>query len=79
MKLEYFRDGSKQLQSEPSADTRFRTACDEELDMWDLLDVSGEHRKNNRCGFLIFAFVEGVDDDEGRDTGGFEWADDNLL
>ena len=79
MGLEHFCDGPKGFQSEPCTDRRFWTACDEELDMWDLIDVSGEHRKDSRRGVPVFAFVEGVDDDEGLNAGSLERTDNNFL
>ena len=79
MELEHFCDGSKELQPEPRADPRFWTARDEELDLWDLVHVSGEYRKDSRGGFLVFTFIEGVNNNEGRNAGSFERANDKLL
>ena len=79
MELEHFRDGSKQLQPEPRADPRFWAARDEESDLWDLIHVSGEHRKDSRRGLFIPTFVKGVDDDKGREAGSLKRAYDEFL
>ena len=52
---------------------------DEELDLWDLVHIAGEHRKNRRGGFFIFTLVEGIDDDEGWNADGLKWTNNDLL
>ena len=79
MEPEHFRDALQQVEPEPGAELRFWTARNEELDLWDLIYVSGKDRKNGGGGFFISAFVEGVDDDESRNAGSFEWANDDFL
>jgi hypothetical protein len=58
---------------------RFWPARNEELDEWDLIDGSGEYLEDGGFGLFVPAFVEGVDDDEGRNAGGFERVDNDFL
>ena len=43
------------------------------------MDVTREHGKECRCGFLVLALVKGVDDDEGANSGFFERANDDFF
>ena len=57
----------------------FRLTSDEELGLWDLVYTAGEYQEDGGCRFLILTFIEGVNDDESRNAGGFERTDNELL
>ena len=59
---ENFRDGSKRLQTEPAAYPGLWAAGDEELDVRDLVKISGEYGENGGCRFLVLAFIQSVND-----------------
>jgi len=72
-------DRLKQLQSESSSDRGFWAASDEEFDFRNFVYVAGEYGEDGRGRLLVFAFIKGIDDDQGGDTGCFERANDNLF
>ena len=57
----------------------FRPTSDEELGVWDLVYTAGEYQEDGGCRFLILTFIEGINDDESQNAGGFEWTDNELL
>ena len=79
MELEHICVRPKQLQTEARADARFGPASDEELDKRDLVHIAGEHREKRRGGFLVLAFVEGINHNEGWDFHPLERSNDQLL
>ena len=51
----------------------------EEFDFWDLRYDLPKDRKDGRRGFLVFTFVQGVNDDHGRDGRFPEGPDDQFV
>ena len=79
MEFENLRDGSESRQTESTVNSWFRSPGDEELRIRDLVHIAREDRQDGGCRFFILALVKGIDDDESRDVGGFEWVNNNLL
>ena len=79
MELEDFRNRGKRHKAESGANPGLGPSGDEELDIGYLAHETGEDRQDGGHGFFVPAFVECVDDDEGRDAGSFKWANDSLL
>jgi hypothetical protein len=61
---EHVRVRLKRLQSESGANPGLWSAGDEEFDKRDLVHITGEDGEKCRCGLLVLALVEGIDDDE---------------
>ena len=57
----------------------FWSAGDEEFDRGDIVYIVGEHGEKIRCGFIVLALVEGVDDDERPNSCFPERPDDEFL
>ena len=79
MELEDPCDGEKWLQPKSGANSGLGSSGDEELDSGDFVHIAGEYREDGRCRLFILALVEGIDDDQGWDVGGFERTDDESL
>jgi len=69
----------KQFQAKSGADPRFWSACDEELDEGDLVDVAGKDGEERGCRFFVLTLVQGVDNDQGSSLHRLERLDDELL
>ena len=79
MEFEYFSDGSEGWQTESRANSWFRSSSDEELDIGDLVHITGKDRQDGRYRLLIFALIKSINDDQSWDVGGFEWANNGFL
>ena len=79
MEFKNFSNRSEGCQTESRVNPTFRSSCDKELDIRDLVYKTGEDRQNSRCRFLILALIQGINNDESWNTGGFEWTNNELL
>ena len=77
--FEDFCNGPEGGQAESGANPRFGSSADEEFDIGDLVHIAGEYRQEGRGWLLVFALIEGIDDDQGCGVSGFEWANDQPL
>ena len=60
-------------------DSLFGSSGDKELGVGHLFDVAREYRWDGKGRFLIVALVEDIDNDQRRDVGGVERANDGFL
>ena len=79
MEFENFCDGSEGWQTKSRANPWLRSPSDKKLDVGNLVRKAGEYRQDGGCRLFVSALVEGVDDDESRDVGGFKWTDNDPL
>ena len=79
MEFEDFCNGSEGRQTKSGSDTPFWSCSDEELDTGYPIDISGKYRQNGGSRLVIFALIEGINDDQGWDVSGFKWANNELL
>jgi len=78
MEPEHFRDRSEWLETKPGADSRFRTTVMKNLAVG-IRPRSGRARKEWRRQVHRPCTRKGIDDDEGRNAGSFERADDDFF
>jgi len=76
---EYLRDFRQWRKTEPFSHAGLWTSGDKELDLRDLGYEFPKDSQDLRGGLPVFALVQSVDHDHGRDGGFPEWLYDQLI
>ena len=76
---EHVRRVCQQRNTEALLNAWFWAAGYEEFDVGDLRYELAEDGQDRRNGFLVFAFIQSVDNDRGRDVGFLERPDNQFI